>query len=1198
LVTRFWQGACLSQAYFSKDDLMTAESIKVLRYWRNSLADMDKLGLSAQEMRKTGISASFDSIKKGRLIQQRIEPFFIEAEKQILNKIRRKKQFQRNVQPEDEKPLPPLQRLPVIIAPYKAVKIFEHGRKIAEYKPVPEVLPLWLVADLKRSGELEPSENPVYPWIERRCLTPNETTPGYPMIGDVTQSDEFYTRKADFFAQHAGKPSWQKLFELTEALLEHIPEKEIKILLKEQYYDLQNIGYVRPWSDTHGMSKAIIDTYDQYLFDFDHQQKLPVLLQKFCHLDPQQRQSGLSVSHTITAAKRHLAQPQGKFPLSISQRTSLNDFFDEEEHPLVTIHGPPGTGKTSLLLSMMASLWVERALQKRAPPILVATSTNNLATNILENFQSECRWLPECYHYCLYLTPDYKKDDAIKNHYLYRLKIKNESIEGVETMYLSEYHQKATQLFLENFNDSFQETATDLNYCQNYIHQKMLKTQATLHRAIDLFHDLSQIQQQIAECYADYVELELDILKHQTEKTHLQSSFQKWTDVRRDWQVCKEKLPGWLKLLRWFGIGKKFLCERIRYYTSQYSDLFIDLPEDIPTVDRILDKHIRDLDQAKQQVLQTLTDLEWLQARYRKNHEDKIVLQSQLGFELTDTQCLPDQLDVHLRHELFLLATHYWEAAWLRESLKIAACGYDIQGRQKYWEIQAMLTPCFVTTLHSGPRFFDYKPRGQEFKTLSDFIDLLIIDEAGQALPAMAGAMVGIAKRALFVGDVKQIEPMAPLSEGIDFANAKKFGVCVDEAGYKHLKSAGILCASNISTGQAYGNVIALGQRHAPGVQLTEHRRCAKEIISYCNELCYDNQLVIMTPEKPSLYPRMGYAHIKGLEKKHGGSRYNPLEAEVIARWIEDNTDNICANCGSESLDDCIGIITPFAAQVGAIRDKLNHYKLRIEKVGTVHSLQGAEKPIIIFSSVYAAKEHPEQFFFDRSPNMLNVAVSRAKMSFLVFGDMDIFDPRQLHRPSGLLAKYLFNNESNEISNIRQPMLWRVDAREIQHIVTLEQHRYELKAAFENSTEKLSIVSPFLRRRAIECDQIPDMIRRCRALGVTINIYTDPMLNQGHRSEFKEVMTTLKDAGATMILVNNVHSKIIAIDNLVIIEGSFNWLSAPREGPYVRQECSLRYQGEKTADFISEALEPIRKKASFSLQSKRENSRAINFSIN
>jgi hypothetical protein len=93
-------------------------------------------------------------------------------------------------------------------------------------------------------------------------------------------------------------------------------------------------------------------------------------------------------------------------------------------------------------------------------------------------------------------------------------------------------------------------------------------------------------------------------------------------------------------------------------------------------------------------------------------------------------------------------------------------------------------------------------------------------------------------------------------------------------------------------------------------------------------------------------------------------------------------------------------------------------------------------------------------------------------------------------------------------------------------------------------------------------------------------------------------MTTLKDAGATMILVNNVHSKIIAIDNLVIIEGSFNWLSAPREGPYVRQECSLRYQGEKTADFISEALEPIRKKASFSLQSKRENSRAINFSIN
>lgn len=74
-----------------------------------------------------------------------------------------------------------------------------------------------------------------------------------------------------------------------------------------------------------------------------------------------------------------------------------------------------------------------------------------------------------------------------------------------------------------------------------------------------------------------------------------------------------------------------------------------------------------------------------------------------------------------------------------------------------------------------------------------------------------------------------------------------------------------------------------------------------------------------------------------------------------------------------------------------------------------------------------------------------------------------------------------------------------------------------------------------------------------------------------------------QDAGATVILVNNVHSKIIAIDNLVIIEGSFNWLSAPREGQYVRQECSLRYQGEKAADFIHQILDPIRKKANSSL---------------
>lgn len=46
---------------------------------------------------------------------------------------------------------------------------------------------------------------------------------------------------------------------------------------------------------------------------------------------------------------------------------------------------------------------------------------------------------------------------------------------------------------------------------------------------------------------------------------------------------------------------------------------------------------------------------------------------------------------------------------------------------------------------------------------------------------------------------------------------------------------------------------------------------------------------------------------------------------------------------------------------------------------------------------------------------MLNVAVSRAKDSFLVFGDMDLFEIQPGSAPRGLLAKYLLSSDSNAL---------------------------------------------------------------------------------------------------------------------------------------------------------------------------------------
>jgi hypothetical protein len=50
--------------------------------------------------------------------------------------------------------------------------------------------------------------------------------------------------------------------------------------------------------------------------------------------------------------------------------------------------------------------------------------------------------------------------------------------------------------------------------------------------------------------------------------------------------------------------------------------------------------------------------------------------------------------------------------------------------------------------------------------------------------------------------------------------------------------------------------------------------------------------------------------------------------------------------------------------------------------------------------------------FYDRGPNMLNVAVSRAKDVFIVFGHSEVFGTENRGTPSGLLRPRLSMNES------------------------------------------------------------------------------------------------------------------------------------------------------------------------------------------
>lgn len=385
--------------------------------------------------------------------------------------------------------------------------------------------------------------------------------------------------------------------------------------------------------------------------------------------------------------------------------------------------------------------------------------------------------------------------------------------------------------------------------------------------------------------------------------------------------------------------------------------------------------------------------------------------------------------DCVLRFQMFKLATHYWECRWLIEmktflKSKDADKKSPIKLRRKLLRY-AKLTPCFVSTFYMAPGVLmagEYQDQVWMDIPLLGGADLLIIDEAGQASPEVAAACFALAKKALVVGDTDQIEPVWGLPASLDRSNLKLFSLLENEQSYSDFWLSSGLQASN-------GNVMRIAQRQSKvhqfqslqrGLYLTEHRRCFDNIVAYCNELVYEGILEPMRghPALPVPWGNMSMVNVFGASKTHGGSRINEQEAHEISEWLSGQALTLLnyarqtrpewhLKSDSEVLALAVGIVTPFKRQATLISRKLSARNLQNVTVGTVHALQGAERILILFSSVYGAGDECSGKFYDMGKNMLNVAASRAQDAFLVFGHPDVFGKINASSPSGLLRRHL-----------------------------------------------------------------------------------------------------------------------------------------------------------------------------------------------
>ena len=73
-----------------------------------------------------------------------------------------------------------------------------------------------------------------------------------------------------------------------------------------------------------------------------------------------------------------------------------------------------------------------------------------------------------------------------------------------------------------------------------------------------------------------------------------------------------------------------------------------------------------------------------------------------------------------------------------------------------------------------------------------NYIDVLVVDEAGQTSPEIAAASFSLAKKAIVVGDEEQIPPVWGTARTLDIAMAISNEVIANKSEYSMLEENGL----------------------------------------------------------------------------------------------------------------------------------------------------------------------------------------------------------------------------------------------------------------------------------------------------------------------------------------------------------------------------------------------------------------------
>ncbi|MEV1001832.1 AAA domain-containing protein [Nonomuraea sp. NPDC050202] len=348
------------------------------------------------------------------------------------------------------------------------------------------------------------------------------------------------------------------------------------------------------------------------------------------------------------------------------------------------------------------------------------------------------------------------------------------------------------------------------------------------------------------------------------------------------------------------------------------------------------------------------------------------------------------------------------------------------------WRLLFFVVPVVSTTFASIARMF----KGIEHESLG----WLFIDEAGQASPQEAVGALWRARRAIVVGDPLQLEPVVTLPWTAQKRLCRHFGV---DSGWAPSGASVQTVADRLNR---FGTWLPAADGSGPtwvGSPLRVHRRCDRLMFEISNRIAYDNMMVFGVDRTTSFAIVERHVWID-VGSSGSDSKWNPLEGKyalatintVRERTIQAMQEEVTKSREAPAwaknernwvaevkrrVAERVFVVSPFRDVVRGLNDIIGvRLPPESKRVGTVHTTQGKEADVVILVLGAGGPQRGTRDWAAKSPNLLNVAVTRARRRLVVIGD---YKEWSKHRFFSTLTEF---TESGELSVVTALQDWKL----------------------------------------------------------------------------------------------------------------------------------------------------------------------------